>query len=104
MVTQFLLAFLIALVFPINIGMVCALAVLSTIPRSAAARWAISAGGALGVAIIWLSLFQDPNSSSADFVLAFVATMLAAFLEIALMTWVLRHKVGWDTPFFEERS
>lgn len=104
MVTDFLLDFLVAMVFPINIGIVCALAVLSTIPKSAVARWAITTGGTVGIAIIWLTLFQNPNSSSTAFVLSFAATVPAAFLEIAFVTWILRHKVGWDTPFFEERS
>jgi hypothetical protein len=98
-ITGFLYDFLIAMVFPINIGVAIAFAVYSTIPKSAIARWVIIAGGALGAAILWLGMFQDPASSSSAFVLAFIATLLAAFLEISLLTWFLRYKAGWDTPF-----
>jgi hypothetical protein len=104
MVANFLHDFLVAVVFPLNIGPACGLAILATIPKSITARWAIISGGALGIAIIWLALFQDPNSSSTSFILAFIATMLAAFLEGGFVTCFLRHKVGWDTPFHNARS
>jgi hypothetical protein len=98
-VTGFLSDFLVAVVFPVNIGVAIAFGIYSTIPKSAVARWVIIAGGALGEAVLWLGMFQDPNSSSSAFVLAFIATLLAALLEISLLTWFLRHKAGWDTPF-----
>jgi hypothetical protein len=98
-VVGFLYDLLIAVVFPINIGGAIAFSIYSTIPKSAVARWAIIVGGALGMAVLWLGLFQDPNSDTNAFVLAFIATLIAAFFETALLTWVLRYKVGWSTPF-----
>lgn len=99
MVTGFLYDFLTAVVFPINIGGAVAFAVYSTIPKSPITRWAIIIGGSLGLAILWLGMFQDPNSDTNAFVVAFVATLIAAFAEIAILTWVLRYKVGWSEPF-----
>jgi hypothetical protein len=90
--------FLYALVFPVNIGMAFALGVLSTIPQSALSRWVIITGGAAGVAVLWLVMFQNPDLNL-PVAVAYLTAAIAAFVEIAFATWLLRYKVGWSTPF-----
>ena len=98
MVKVLMIDFLYALVFPVNIGMAFALAVLSTIPQSMISRWAIITGGAAGMAVLWLVMFQNPDLNLPAAV-AFFTAAIAAFIEIAFAAWLLRYKIGWNTPF-----